>query len=97
VNLWLQGRHSFDRKYWNTLMTAECIKSLLGLREPAVTDRTGKPACHQQAGLPPAGWLASGPTTGDPAQVEAPVDTPSGFEAPTRSMPSSPSLGRRLV
>ncbi len=34
VNLWIQGRQSFDRKYWNTLMTAECIKSLLGRREP---------------------------------------------------------------
>ena len=30
VNLWTLGRHSFDRKHWNTLMTAECIKSLLG-------------------------------------------------------------------
>lgn len=30
VNLWMQGRHSFDRKYWNALMTAECMKSLLG-------------------------------------------------------------------
>jgi len=30
VNLWMQGRHSFDRRYWNTLMTAECMKSLLG-------------------------------------------------------------------
>jgi asparagine synthase (glutamine-hydrolysing) len=30
VNLWTQGRHSFDRKYWNALMTAECIKSLVG-------------------------------------------------------------------
>jgi asparagine synthase (glutamine-hydrolysing) len=28
VNLWMQGRHSFDRKYWNALMTAECIKNL---------------------------------------------------------------------
>ncbi len=28
VNLWLQGRHSFDRKYWNALLTAECIKTL---------------------------------------------------------------------
>jgi asparagine synthase (glutamine-hydrolysing) len=28
VNLWVQGSHSFDRKYWNALMTAECIKSL---------------------------------------------------------------------
>ena len=28
VNLWMQGRHSFDRKYWNALITAECIKSL---------------------------------------------------------------------
>jgi asparagine synthase (glutamine-hydrolysing) len=30
VNLWTQGRHSFDRKHWNTLMTAECMKSLQG-------------------------------------------------------------------
>ena len=28
VNLWMQGQHSFDRKYWNALMTAECIKCL---------------------------------------------------------------------
>ena len=28
VNLWMQGRHSFDRKYWNAIMSAECIKSL---------------------------------------------------------------------
>jgi len=30
VNLWMQGRHSFDRKHWNAIMTAECMKSLLG-------------------------------------------------------------------
>lgn len=30
VNLWMHGRHSFDRRYWNTIMTAECIKTLLG-------------------------------------------------------------------
>ncbi len=30
VNLWMQGRQSFDRKYWNALLTAECMKSLLG-------------------------------------------------------------------
>jgi asparagine synthase (glutamine-hydrolysing) len=30
VNLWTQGRHSFDRRYWNAIMTAECVKSLLG-------------------------------------------------------------------
>ena len=35
VNLWMQGRHSFDRRYWNTLMTAECIRSLLGFQQPA--------------------------------------------------------------
>lgn len=29
VNLWMHGRHSFDRKYWNSLMLAECIKNLL--------------------------------------------------------------------
>jgi asparagine synthase (glutamine-hydrolysing) len=30
VNLWMQGRNSFDRKYWNAIMTAECIKTLPG-------------------------------------------------------------------
>lgn len=30
VNLWLQGRHAFDRKHWNALMTAECVKNVLG-------------------------------------------------------------------
>lgn len=39
VNLWMQGRHSFDRRYWNTLMTAECIKSLLVRPEQAVSKR----------------------------------------------------------
>ncbi len=34
VNLWMHGRHSFDRKYWNTLMTAECIKALLSPARP---------------------------------------------------------------
>ena len=29
INLWMQGRHSFDRRYWNTLMMAECMKSIL--------------------------------------------------------------------
>jgi asparagine synthetase B (glutamine-hydrolysing) len=28
INTWLSGQASFDRKYWNALMTAECIKSL---------------------------------------------------------------------
>ncbi len=28
VNLWLLGRHSFDRKFWNAILTAECIKSM---------------------------------------------------------------------
>ncbi len=28
INIWLQGQASFDRKYWNALMTAECIKTL---------------------------------------------------------------------
>ncbi len=44
VNLWLQGRHSFDRRYWNTLMTAECMKALLAFERTetvaeAVRDR----------------------------------------------------------
>ena len=36
INLWIHGQHSFDRKYWNALMTAECMKSLLGRRSEAV-------------------------------------------------------------
>ena len=28
INIWLQGQASFDRKYWTSLMTAECIKNL---------------------------------------------------------------------
>lgn len=28
INNWLQGQASFDRKYWSSLMTAECIKTL---------------------------------------------------------------------
>lgn len=32
VNLWMQGRQTFDRKHWNSLMTAECIKTMLGGR-----------------------------------------------------------------
>jgi asparagine synthase (glutamine-hydrolysing) len=30
VNLWMQGRQSFDRKYWNAILTAECMKALVG-------------------------------------------------------------------
>jgi len=30
VNHWMQGRQTFDRKHWNALMTAECIKTMLG-------------------------------------------------------------------
>ncbi len=38
VNLWMQGRHSFDRRYWNALMTSECIKALpTGRATPATT------------------------------------------------------------
>jgi asparagine synthase (glutamine-hydrolysing) len=32
INQWLQGRHSFDRRYWNSLLAAECMKSLGGGR-----------------------------------------------------------------
>lgn len=28
INLWVFGSHSFDRRHWNSLMTAECIKSM---------------------------------------------------------------------
>ncbi len=38
INQWIQGRHSFDRKYWNTLMMAECIKNLLSDASPVETD-----------------------------------------------------------
>lgn len=30
INEWIQGRPSFDRKVWNSLLTAECLKSLMG-------------------------------------------------------------------
>jgi asparagine synthetase B (glutamine-hydrolysing) len=39
VNLWMQGRHSFDRKYWNTLMMAECMKRLVGRHGVVVTEQ----------------------------------------------------------
>lgn len=45
INLWMQGRHSFDRKYWNALMTAECMKSLLCSRP------TKRPARRKQRSL----------------------------------------------
>ena len=38
INLWLQGQHSFDRKYWNTLMMAECMKQLLSHDEPILKE-----------------------------------------------------------
>jgi asparagine synthase (glutamine-hydrolysing) len=44
VNLWMQGRHSFDRKYWNALMTAECMKSLLQPPKRRHATRLPKPA-----------------------------------------------------
>lgn len=28
INIWLRGQASFDRRYWTSLMTAECIKML---------------------------------------------------------------------
>jgi len=36
----MQGRHTFDRKHWNALMTAECIKSLIGRRTASIVERT---------------------------------------------------------
>ena len=33
VNLWMQGRHSFDRKHWGAMLTAECMRALLD-RDP---------------------------------------------------------------
>jgi asparagine synthase (glutamine-hydrolysing) len=40
VNLWMQGRHSFDRGYWNAILTAECIKNVpeADLSEVLVSD-----------------------------------------------------------
>ncbi len=40
VNFWMQGRHTFDRKHWNALMTAECIKSLIGYADEKVVEKT---------------------------------------------------------
>jgi asparagine synthase (glutamine-hydrolysing) len=61
VNLWMQGRHSFDRRYWNTLMTAECIKSLLGFPH-AATMRSATAERHAV--------LASAPRSLEPALLE---------------------------
>jgi asparagine synthetase B (glutamine-hydrolysing) len=47
INLWMQGRHDFDRRSWNSLMLAECIKTLLSRRpvptcsRPRVRDLVG--------------------------------------------------------
>ncbi len=38
VNTWLQGVHSFDRKHWNAVMTAECIKSLLTCPDSKISE-----------------------------------------------------------
>ena len=40
INLWMHGQHSFDRKYWNTLMMAECMKALLTHRPATVKTRS---------------------------------------------------------
>lgn len=42
INLWLHGRASFDRKYWNALMTAECIKSLQRFESRRETPQDGR-------------------------------------------------------
>lgn len=40
VNQWLFGVPGFDRKHWNALLTAECLKSLLGRRSLDPTPHT---------------------------------------------------------
>lgn len=47
VNLWLQGRSTFDRRHWNALLTAECVKSLLG-SQPLACAPKSTPAEHVQ-------------------------------------------------
>lgn len=55
ANLWLHGSHSFDRKQWNALMTAECIKSLLGWQRKIWHARTGEvEICRFAPEHPPA-------------------------------------------
>ena len=44
ANLWLHGTHSFDRKHWNALMTAECIKSVLGRQGERIMSARSVPA-----------------------------------------------------
>jgi asparagine synthase (glutamine-hydrolysing) len=34
INEWLRGRPSFDRRTWNAVLTAECMKQLLGPHTP---------------------------------------------------------------
>jgi asparagine synthase (glutamine-hydrolysing) len=40
VNQWLYGSPGFDRRHWNALMTAECIKSLLSLQGRSTAPRS---------------------------------------------------------
>jgi asparagine synthase (glutamine-hydrolysing) len=44
VNLWMQGRHGFDRRYWNTLLTAECVKALVVSRGTVIREKSSERA-----------------------------------------------------
>ncbi len=44
ANLWLYGKHGFDRKHWNALMTAECIRSLSGHGDEVTAERSADKA-----------------------------------------------------
>jgi len=58
VNQWLFGWPSFDRKHWNALLTAECLKSLLGRRNldasPHSMDIEDVPLIHPHLSEPRA-------------------------------------------
>lgn len=65
VNLWMQGRHSFDRRYWNTLMTAECIKTLAGGKAGFVEKEVAK----DRAVIPEASAAPARPIRGPESTI----------------------------
>jgi asparagine synthetase B (glutamine-hydrolysing) len=69
VNLWMQGRHSFDRKHWNALMTAECIKSLL--RRDGRDHLASEPRALARADIHGAGFTPLHDLTLPPATTDA--------------------------
>lgn len=52
VNQWIYGCHSFDRRNWNALMTAECIKALLSSNDEGLLPAVQDPAASSVRSAP---------------------------------------------